>query len=55
MTCDYIHYNNPFLRLAPFKMETKNKAPFVAIFRDFMTDREMDAFKAHGSVWTCSK
>ncbi len=33
LTCDYIHYNNPYLRIGPFKMETKNKAPFVGIFR----------------------
>ncbi len=33
LTCDYIHYNNPYLRIGPFKLETKNKAPFVGIFR----------------------
>ena len=33
MKCQYLHYFNPYLRLGPFKMETKNHAPFVAIFR----------------------
>ena len=33
MKCQYLHYLNPYLRLGPFKMETKNHAPFVAIFR----------------------
>ena len=33
MKCQYLHYYNPYLRLGPFKMETKSHAPFVAIFR----------------------
>ena len=33
MKCQYLHYFNPYLRLGPFKMETKSHAPFVAIFR----------------------
>ena len=33
MKCQNLHYFNPYLRLGPFKMETKNHAPFVAIFR----------------------
>ena len=44
MKCQYLHYFNPYLRLGPFKMETKNHAPFVAIFRDFMTENEIKTF-----------
>lgn len=45
LTCQWLHYENPYLKLGPFKQELKSSTPFVAIFRDFMSDREVEAFK----------
>ena len=46
MTCHYLHFKDPFLKLGPFKLEEVNYGPFVAIFHDFFHDREMEAFVA---------
>ena len=39
----YLHHHQPFLKLGPFKMETRNKFPFLAIFHDFFHDKELEA------------
>ena len=42
--CKHIHYQDPYLKLGPFKFEEKNSKPFVGIFHDFMSDTEIDAY-----------
>ena len=44
INCQFLHYYNPYLKLGPFKMETKNIDPFVAIFRDFFGESEMKSY-----------
>ncbi len=43
--CHFQHYGDPYLRLGPFKLEAKNKAPFVAVFRDFMYEAETESYR----------
>ena len=40
----YLHNQLPYLKLGPFKTETKSKAPYLAIFRDFLHEREINEF-----------
>lgn len=43
--CRWLHYKNPYLKLGPLKLEELNFAPFVGLFRDFMSENEILAFK----------
>ena len=44
--CEWLHYNKPFLRLSPFKLETSNnEGNYVAILLDFMSPTEIEAMK----------
>ncbi len=45
LSCQLLHYGDPYLRLGPFRLEPKNRAPFVAVFRDFMYEAETDAYR----------
>eukprot|EP00095_Tigriopus_kingsejongensis_P000177 maker-scaffold487_size158652-snap-gene-0.42 protein:Tk00177 transcript:maker-scaffold487_size158652-snap-gene-0.42-mRNA-1 annotation:"af495541_1prolyl 4-hydroxylase alpha-related protein ph4" len=47
LRCRWLHHSNPFLRLAPFKMELVNEQPFVCQFHDFMHNNEMEHFQAY--------
>ena len=38
----YLNHQVPYLKLGPFKTETKSEAPFLTIFRDFFHEKEMD-------------
>jgi prolyl 4-hydroxylase len=40
--CHYLHHNNPFLKLGPFKIEVASKKPFVIVFHDLLSDKEMN-------------
>ena len=45
--CELLHYNSPFLRLNPFKLETANKeGNFVAIIHQVLSPEEVDQMKA---------
>ena len=44
-SCYHLHYGDPYLRLGPFRLESKNLEPFVAVFRDFMYDPETEAYR----------
>lgn len=46
LKCGFIHHNNPYFRLGPFKLEVLNELPFVSMFHDFMHNAEMDHYKA---------
>ena len=44
--CEWLHYNKPFLRLSPFKLETSNnEGNYVGILLDFMSPTEIEAMK----------
>ncbi len=45
LACHYIHYGDPYLRLGPFKLEAKNHAPFVGVFRGFMYEKETEGYR----------
>ena len=46
----YLHHDNPFLQLGPFKIENKSVNPYVAVIHKFFHPREADAFiKSAGS------
>jgi hypothetical protein len=40
----YLHHHQSFLKLGPFKMETRNKFPFLALFHDFFHHKELEEF-----------
>ena len=39
--CFYLHHDNPYLRLGPFKMERSLSDPFRMVFQDFLEEDEM--------------
>jgi len=43
--CDPLHYNDPYLKLGPFKNEVQSKVPFITIFHDFFAESEMSHYK----------
>ncbi len=45
LACHFLHYGDPYLRLGPFRLEPRNRAPFVAVFRDLMYDGETEAYR----------
>ncbi len=47
MKCKYLHHNNPFLRLGPFKMELLLKEPVRMIFHDIFSEEEMRWMKEY--------
>ena len=45
--CELLHYNSPFLRLNPFKLETaNNEGNFVAIVHNLLSHAEVEQMKA---------
>ena len=40
----YLHHQLPYLKLGPFKTETKSKSPYLTIFRDFLHEKEINEF-----------
>ena len=55
--CHLLHYQNPYLRLSPFKYEPLNMDPHVGLVRDFFSDIELDSIvqdsqdKLHSTVF----
>ncbi|XP_059097153.1 prolyl 4-hydroxylase subunit alpha-2-like isoform X1 [Tigriopus californicus] len=45
LRCAFIHHQDPYFRLGPFKVEVLNETPFVSMFHNFMHDAEMDHYK----------
>ena len=43
--CHYLHQNDPYLRLRPFKLDDQSVRPYITVFRDFFTEVEMTHFK----------
>ena len=46
LRCRFFHRGDPYLRLAPFKMEERSEQPFVVALHDFMSDSEVEHYKA---------
>ena len=40
--CRFLHHQNPYLKLGPFKEELKSERPYAVVFHDILTDAEMD-------------
>ncbi|CAB3223332.1 unnamed protein product [Arctia plantaginis] len=45
LTCRYLTENNPFLRIAPFKVETMYLNPDLILFYDVLSDIEIETIK----------
>lgn len=45
LKCRYITHNNPFLLIAPFKIEEAHFKPDLIIFHDVMSDAEIETIK----------
>ena len=39
LVCRYQHHSNPYLRLAPFKLEEINDEPFIVVFHEIIYDK----------------
>ena len=48
LKCQNLHQNFPHLRLGPIKLETLSEHPTVAMFHDFVTDKECEIMKSKG-------
>ena len=40
----HLHHQLPYLKLGPFKTETKSESPYLVIFRDFLHEKEIIEF-----------
>lgn len=48
LKCRFVHHNNPFVKLGPFKVEEKSDDPFIVVFHEFMTPSEIEYYKSLG-------
>ena len=60
LKCIFLHYDNPYLKLLPFKYEPLSENPHVGMFRDFYSHKEIDHLvddskeKLHSTVFYVS-
>ena len=40
-SCKLLHHNDPYLKLGPFKVEVVRQKPYLSVFRDILTEKEM--------------
>jgi len=45
LSCFYVHHDNPFLILGPFKYELKHQVPEIGVFHDLVSENEIEAVK----------
>lgn len=45
LKCKYVSHNNPFLLIAPFKVEEAHHKPDLFIYHDVMSDAEIETIK----------
>ena len=43
--CIWLHHYNPYLRLGPFKYETKHQNPEIAVIHDLVNPKETEKIK----------
>nr|XP_040583142.1 prolyl 4-hydroxylase subunit alpha-2-like isoform X1 [Lepeophtheirus salmonis]XP_040583150.1 prolyl 4-hydroxylase subunit alpha-2-like isoform X1 [Lepeophtheirus salmonis] len=41
----YLHHNDPYLKLGPFKVEVNNIEPSLIVIKDFIFDREGESYR----------
>ena len=46
LKCIFVHHNNPFMRLGPYKYELLLRNPEIGLFHDFVAPDEMSALKS---------
>ena len=44
--CQFLHQNNPYLKLGPMKFEMLNSEPEIDLLHDFLSDKEIHKLKA---------
>ena len=44
--CQFLHQNNPYLKLGPMKFEMLNSEPEIDLLHDFVSDKEIHNLKA---------
>ena len=44
--CQFLHQNNPYLKLGPLKFEMLNSEPEIDLLHDFISDKEIHNLKA---------
>jgi len=49
LVCRFQHHADPYLRLAPFKMEEVSADPFVVVFYEIMYEEEMNQLKSRAA------
>ena len=42
--CRYLHHNNPYLKLGPFKEEMYSHIPYSVVFHDILSNTEISTF-----------
>ena len=47
--CQYLHHNNPYMKLGPFKYELLHPGPEIGYLHDFVSSSETEAIKTHAS------
>lgn len=45
LSCRYNYTTSPFLRLAPFKMEEISRDPYIVMYHNVLSDREIDEMR----------
>ena len=43
--CSFLHHQDPYLRLGPFKIDDQSMSPYITVFRDFFSETEMNHYK----------
>lgn len=57
LKCLFLHYNNHYLRLGPFKYEPVSENPHVGMYREFYTNKEIQVLvddskeKLHSTIY----
>ena len=46
LCCQFLHQNNPYLKLGPMKFEMLNSEPEIDLLHDFISDKEIHNLKA---------
>jgi hypothetical protein len=49
LKCLFLHHNNPYLKLAPFKYERLNLEPEVGLIHNFVSIKEVNDVKSEAS------
>ena len=45
--CTFIHHNNPYLKLGPFKYEIHHQNPEIGVIHDFASAKELEIIKSN--------